>query len=299
MALSEVTAHGDDAEEGGPVDKAGAQGRQARLAPADEHEPRGPGHPHAPATLYNAMIAPIEKYNIRGAIWYQGESNTGDGLIYEKKISNLMEIVPLLEKVVASRTPLLIIEEDVEAEELGGASMHNQISGVAHFEVPDDEACIKKIRQLVGDLPPARLPQPVGEMVQCVSDHHDGAPDDHLIGAARGAQSPVHLVFRLVNGCQCGANHIGKAGITRGKPFYHPVIFRIQRLNYRLLGMTLFCELLDIAVKILQKLQFIFDFLISLFLRGKNNTVFIFTSLLIIKYLNFRNQKYFLLKPFH
>lgn len=83
------------------------------------------------------------------------------------------------------------------------------------------------------------------------------------------AANARHLCSRelstVVNGCQCGANHIGKAGITRGKPFYHPVIFRIQRLNYRLLGMTLFCELLDIAVKILQKLQFISDLLLSLF----------------------------------
>ena len=37
--------------------------------------PRGPGHQHAPATLYNAMIAPLTPYAIRGAIWYQGESN--------------------------------------------------------------------------------------------------------------------------------------------------------------------------------------------------------------------------------
>lgn len=31
--------------------------------------------PHRPANLYNGMIAPILPYTIRGAIWYQGESN--------------------------------------------------------------------------------------------------------------------------------------------------------------------------------------------------------------------------------
>lgn len=31
--------------------------------------------PHRPAVLYNAMIAPLLPYGIRGAIWYQGESN--------------------------------------------------------------------------------------------------------------------------------------------------------------------------------------------------------------------------------
>lgn len=39
--------------------------------------PTSPDHPHRPASLYNGMIAPIIPYAIRGAIWYQGESNAG------------------------------------------------------------------------------------------------------------------------------------------------------------------------------------------------------------------------------
>jgi len=38
--------------------------------------------PHNPATLYNAMIAPIVPYAIKGAIWYQGESNAGRSYQY-------------------------------------------------------------------------------------------------------------------------------------------------------------------------------------------------------------------------
>lgn len=32
----------------------------------------------APAALYNGMIAPLTRFPIRGAIWYQGESNSGE-----------------------------------------------------------------------------------------------------------------------------------------------------------------------------------------------------------------------------
>lgn len=39
--------------------------------------PWGPGHPATPSGLYNAMINPLVPYAIRGAIWYQGESNAG------------------------------------------------------------------------------------------------------------------------------------------------------------------------------------------------------------------------------
>ena len=35
------------------------------------------GVPLPPASLYNAMIAPIAGYGMRGAIWYQGEGNAG------------------------------------------------------------------------------------------------------------------------------------------------------------------------------------------------------------------------------
>src|SRR5918997_592637 len=41
----------------------------------------------------------------------------------------------------------------VDAEVLGGARTHTEISAVAHFMVPDDAACCAKIRDLVERLP--------------------------------------------------------------------------------------------------------------------------------------------------
>ena len=43
--------------------------------------------------------------------------------------------------------------QTVEAEALGGARMHTSVSGVAHYLVKDDPACIEKIRALIGALP--------------------------------------------------------------------------------------------------------------------------------------------------
>jgi 3-methylcrotonyl-CoA carboxylase beta subunit len=43
--------------------------------------------------------------------------------------------------------------QTVGSEELGGARVHTEVSGVAHYMVPDDRACVEKIRQLVGELP--------------------------------------------------------------------------------------------------------------------------------------------------
>jgi sialate O-acetylesterase len=48
------------------------------------NSPFGPGHPHSPAGLYNAMIVPLMPYTVGGAIWYQGESNAGRAYQYRE-----------------------------------------------------------------------------------------------------------------------------------------------------------------------------------------------------------------------
>src|SRR5438477_143502 len=45
------------------------------------------------------------------------------------------------------------IGQTIDNESLGGAHTHNEISGVAHYRVKDDEAAIKKIREFVSELP--------------------------------------------------------------------------------------------------------------------------------------------------
>jgi len=48
--------------------------------------------------------------------------------------------------------------QTVDGETLGGATMHTEVSGVAHYALEDDEACLAKLRELVTRLaPPPRL----------------------------------------------------------------------------------------------------------------------------------------------
>jgi len=52
---------------------------------------RASGHyPRRPGAIFNAMIAPLAPYGIRGAIWYQGESNGGEGHSYYVKMRTLI-----------------------------------------------------------------------------------------------------------------------------------------------------------------------------------------------------------------
>lgn len=47
--------------------------------------------PNTPSVLYNAMIHPLVPYTIKGAIWYQGESNVGRAEQYEQLFPTMIE----------------------------------------------------------------------------------------------------------------------------------------------------------------------------------------------------------------
>jgi sialate O-acetylesterase len=61
-----------------------AKTRGEAVPPKPWPEPLKHGHPHTPSGLYNAMICPLIPYGIKGAIWYQGESNAERAYQYRK-----------------------------------------------------------------------------------------------------------------------------------------------------------------------------------------------------------------------
>jgi sialate O-acetylesterase len=66
----------------GDMDRIIAREKREDAAAEQAHQPKPdhPWHPDArswqPANLYNGMIAPLIPYTIKGAIWYQGETNS-------------------------------------------------------------------------------------------------------------------------------------------------------------------------------------------------------------------------------
>ena len=70
-----------------------------------------------------------------------------------------------------------VTHEEVTKEELGGAMTHNTTSGVAHFAVPDDRACLALIRDLIGYLPSNNLDEPPRRATTDPVDREDPALD--------------------------------------------------------------------------------------------------------------------------
>ncbi|MDE0622169.1 MAG: acyl-CoA carboxylase subunit beta [Bryobacterales bacterium] len=90
------------------------------------------------------------------------------------------------------------IGQQVEAEALGGASMHTEQSGVAHYRVADDEECIARIRTLLLGLPrPPSAPLNRSEPVS------SGGLDE-ILPSDRRLPYDMHAVVRRIvdrDGC--------------------------------------------------------------------------------------------------
>ncbi|MFZ0063604.1 MAG: acyl-CoA carboxylase subunit beta [Pyrinomonadaceae bacterium] len=73
--------------------------------------------------------------------------------------------------------------QTIDNETLGGARAHNEISGVAHYRVKNDEDCIAKIREFVSELPknPASpvVIQPPTEAARAADELYGIIPEDH------------------------------------------------------------------------------------------------------------------------
>ncbi|MFM7838447.1 MAG: sialate O-acetylesterase, partial [Chitinophagaceae bacterium] len=62
-----------------------------QLREAAEQISPTPWWPSDPAYAFNAMIAPLTAYKISGALWYQGESNTGRPNLYPRLFTNMIQ----------------------------------------------------------------------------------------------------------------------------------------------------------------------------------------------------------------
>jgi sialate O-acetylesterase len=62
----------------------------ADLSKSEPFPKRFGDNPNLPTVLYNAMVSPLLPYGIKGAIWYQGESNAGRAQQYRKVLPALI-----------------------------------------------------------------------------------------------------------------------------------------------------------------------------------------------------------------
>src|SRR5450755_2025288 len=77
------------------------------------------------------------------------------GAVYSPAITDFVFMVDQTSYMFVTGPDVLktVTHEDVSKEELGGATTHNSVSGVAHFLAHDDAECLAMIRELMSYLP--------------------------------------------------------------------------------------------------------------------------------------------------
>ncbi len=71
----------------------------------------------------------------------------------------------------------LVTHEDVTKDQLGGATTHNETSGVAHFQAHDDAECLSMVRELLSFVPSNNLEDPPRRECSDPIDREDEALD--------------------------------------------------------------------------------------------------------------------------
>lgn len=77
------------------------------------------------------------------------------GAVYSPALSDFVLMVEGISRMFITGPQVLraVTGQEVTPEELGGARVHNRVSGVAHFLFPDEQSCFAGLRRLLGFLP--------------------------------------------------------------------------------------------------------------------------------------------------
>jgi acetyl-CoA carboxylase carboxyltransferase component len=129
--------------------------------------------------------------------------------------------------------------QTIDSETLGGASTHTEVSGVAHYSVDDDAACLTKLRELVAMLPAQRTVTGPTNAEPNGSKLYDVLPADHRMSydmheVIRALVDGGHIDEfqpRLAKEMICGDVHIrgigvgliaNQRGLIKGRPGEKP-----------------------------------------------------------------------------
>jgi len=99
------------------------------------------------------------------------------GAVYSPAITDFIIMVKQTSYMFVTGPDVIttVTHEDVTKEDLGGAMTHNERSGVAHFAVENDEACIALIRELLSFMPANNLDDPPRMPTDDPFDREDAA----------------------------------------------------------------------------------------------------------------------------
>ncbi|MGD0797649.1 MAG: acyl-CoA carboxylase subunit beta [Acidobacteriaceae bacterium] len=92
-----------------------------------------------------------------------------------------------------------VTHEDVTKDALGGATTHNEISGVAHFMAHDDRECLALVRELLSFLPSNNLDDPPRRAATDPPDRADAALDSIVPAESNQPYDMADVITKIVD----------------------------------------------------------------------------------------------------
>ena len=121
------------------------------------------------------------------------------GAVYSPAITDFVVMVDKTSYMFITGPDVIktVMHEDVSKEQLGGATTHNETSGVAHFLAHDDAECLSLLRELLSFLPSNNLDDPPRKPCADPIDRADAALDS-LVSAQSNQPYDIKDVIRAI-----------------------------------------------------------------------------------------------------
>jgi propionyl-CoA carboxylase beta chain len=123
------------------------------------------------------------------------------GAVYSPAITDFVVMVKHTSYMFVTGPDVIraVTHEQVTKEDLGGAMTHNERSGVAHFAVDDDEACLLLIRELLSFLPGNNVDDPPRVESADPPDRADEALDTVVPESTNQAYDMLDVIHPIVD----------------------------------------------------------------------------------------------------
>lgn len=190
-----------------------------RVAPGQQAPPFAPWQAATGlSTLYNGMIAPLGGVGLRGMLWYQGESNTGEGATYALRLRALRDD---WRRQFGARLPLLLVQlagygqPPVAPADSGWAQVREAQRRVAAEDAQSGLAIAIDIGDAYDIHPPNK--QELGRRLARVARHvvygeQDVAPSGPWAVTAVRTPAGVAIAFEDVDGALTATGAVGPIG---------------------------------------------------------------------------------------
>jgi propionyl-CoA carboxylase beta chain len=123
------------------------------------------------------------------------------GAVYSPAITDFILMVDKTSYMFVTGPDVIktVTHEEVTKEELGGASTHNEISGVAHFMAHDDAECLAMLRELLSFLPSNNLEDAPRRVATDSSSRKDPELDSIIPAEATRPYDMKDVITRIVD----------------------------------------------------------------------------------------------------